>query len=403
MNISNTIKIAIQAIFTNKTRSLLTMLGVIIGVGAVILLMAIGNGLQVYITGQFDALGSNTVSVFPGEIFGSSGGFNNRPSQVAAISSNKLRFSDVKDIQKLDGVKNVSPMVFGEAKVSFQSISKKRSIVGILPAYQEVRNIITEKGSFFTLTDNEGSKRVTVLGYTLARDLFGDSDSIGKTIRVNGQAYRVLGVAEKKGGGFGGLPFDDRLYIPYNTHINIFGDTKVSEIVVRAQDKDSVQKVIEGIKKTVGKRLKSDEFSVIESTEILKVINSILGVLTLGLGGIAAISLIVGGIGIMNMMLVSVTERTREIGLRKALGATPNVILLQFLIEATLLSVFGGMIGVGVAVVISLIINYFFPAVVSLFSISLAFGVSAAIGIVFGVAPARRASQLSPIEALRYE
>jgi len=403
MNISNTIKIAIQAIFTNKSRSLLTMLGVIIGVGAVILLMAIGNGLQVYITGQFDALGANTVSILPGEIFSSSGGFGNREGQVTAFSTNKLRFSDVKDIQKIDGVKNAVPMVMGETKISFQNVSKKRSIVGTLPAYQEVRNTKTDKGNFFTPTDNEGSKRVAVLGYTLAHDLFGDADPVGKTIRVNGQAFRVSGVAEKKGGGFGGPQFDDYLYMPYSTYVNIFGDTKVAQIVVQAQDQNTVQKVIDGIKKTLGKRLKSDEFSVFETTEILKVINSILGVLTLGLGGIAAISLIVGGIGIMNIMLVSVTERTREIGLRKALGATPNVILLQFLIEATLLSVFGGMIGVGIAVGISLIINQFFPAVVNLFSIGLAFGVSAGIGIVFGVAPARRASQLSPIEALRYE
>ena len=172
---------------------------------------------------------------------------------------------------------------------------------------------------------------------------------------------------------------------------------------MQARDKDVVQEVIASVKKLLLKRLKSDEFSVFETTEILKVINQILGVLTLGLGGIAAISLVVGGIGIMNIMLVSVTERTREIGLRKALGATPNIILLQFLIESSMLSIIGGMIGVALAWTIALIINNFFPAVVTFSAIALAFGVSAGIGIIFGVAPARRASQLSPIEALRYE
>lgn len=403
MNITNTLKIAIQAIFTNKSRSLLTMLGVIIGVGAVILLIAIGNGLQVYITGQFDSLGANTITIVPGEVFSSSGGFGSRESQVAAFANNKLKYSDVRDIAKVDGVKEVAPVVLGSTKVTYQNVSKTRSIVGTLMSYSSIRNTKTEKGDFFHDADNEGSRRVAVLGWNVAHELFGQTDPIGKTIRVNGQAFKVHGVAEKKGGGFGGPQFDDYLFIPYSTYVNIFGDTKVSQIIVQARSKDVVQDTISSVKKLLLKRLKSDEFSVFETTEILKVINQILGVLTLGLGGIAAISLVVGGIGIMNIMLVSVTERTREIGLRKALGATPNIILLQFLIESSMLSIIGGMIGVALAWILALIISNFFPAVVTFSAIALAFGVSAGIGIVFGVAPARRASQLSPIEALRYE
>lgn len=403
MNISNILKIAVQAILTNKSRSLLTMLGVIIGVGAVILLIAIGNGLQVYITGQFDSLGANTITIVPGEVFSSTGGFGSRESQVSAFANNKLKYSDVRDIAKVTGVKEVAPVVLGSTKVTYQNISKTRSIVGTLTSYSSIRNTKTEKGEFFREADNDGNRRIAVLGWNVANELFGEADPIGKTIRVNGQAFKVRGVAEKKGGGFGGPQFDDYLFIPYSTYVDIFGDTKVSQIIVQARDKDSVQDTISSVKKLLLKRLKADEFSVFETTEILKVINQILGVLTLGLGGIAAISLVVGGIGIMNIMLVSVTERTREIGLRKALGATPNIILLQFLIESSMLSIFGGMIGVALAWILALIMNNFFPAVVTFSAIALAFGVSAGIGIVFGVAPARRASKLSPIEALRYE
>ncbi|HKY74287.1 MAG TPA: ABC transporter permease [Patescibacteria group bacterium] len=403
MNIENTTKIAVQAIFTNKSRSFLTMLGVVIGVCAVILLMAIGNGLQEYITRQFDALGANTITVIPGNIFNEGGGFGGEESQIAALTTNKLRFSDVRDIQRLDGIKDASPIMIGATSVSFQNVTKKRSVLGALPSYQHILNTKTKTGDFFTDADNDGAKRVVVLGSKLTTDLFNTADPIGKTVRVNGQAFRVRGVAEEKGSSFGGPSFDDYIYMPYTTYVDLFGDTKVTRIAVQATSKDEVPRVIDSIKKTLGKRLKTDDFTVIETTDILKVINQILSVLTLGLGSIAAISLVVGGIGIMNIMLVSVTERTREIGLRKALGATPNTILLQFLIESSMLSIIGGMIGVAIAVLFSLIINKFFPASVNFSSVALAFGVSAAIGIIFGVAPARRASQLSPIEALRYE
>src|SRR3989344_5142282 len=386
MTFIETASVAIHAILVNKTRSFLTMLGVIIGVGAVILLVAIGEGLQQYITGQFDQLGANTITILPGDIFSSSSGFGGREEQVSAFSNNKLRLSDVVAIEKLrSSVLRATPVMFNSTEIVFQGVHKKVSVVGTTDAYVNIRNLEFDKGA------------------SIADELFKHIDPIGKRILVNGQGFTVAGVVKKIGGGFGGPQFDTYVYIPLETYRTLFNVEAVTQIVVQARNKDTVQTAITHIKDTLGKRLKKDEFSVFETTEILKVINQILGVLTVGLGGIAAISLVVGGIGIMNIMLVSVTERTREIGLRKAVGATPNQILLQFLIESALLSVVGGSIGVALAFLLSLAIRQFFPATVTLFAVTLAFSVSAAIGIIFGVAPARRASKLSPIEALRYE
>src|SRR3989344_1394230 len=404
MTFIETASVAIHAILVNKTRSFLTMLGVIIGVGAVILLVAIGEGLQQYITGQFDQLGANTITILPGDIFSSSSGFGGREEQVSAFSNNKLRLSDVVAIEKLrSSVLRATPVMFNSTEIVFQGVHKKVSVVGTTDAYVNIRNLEFDKGAFFTPQDNLGKRKVVVLGASIADELFKHIDPIGKRILVNGQGFTVAGVVKKIGGGFGGPQFDRYVYIPLETYRTLFNVEAVTQIVVQARNKDTVQTAITHIKDTLGKRLKKDEFSVFETTEILKVINQILGVLTVGLGGIAAISLVVGGIGIMNIMLVSVTERTREIGLRKAVGATPNQILLQFLIESALLSVVGGSIGVALAFLLSLAIRQFFPATVTLFAVTLAFSVSAAIGIIFGVAPARRASKLSPIEALRYE
>jgi putative ABC transport system permease protein len=239
----------------------------------------------------------------------------------------------------------------------------------------------------------------------VADDLFGNIDPLGKRITINAQNFRVIGVGEEKGGGFGGPSFDDYIYIPLQTWFQSFDMTTVMRIFAKANSTDAISEGIDEIERYYLRQrgLEKDEFSVFEQSEILDIINQILGVLTAALGGIAAISLLVGGIGIMNIMLVSVTERTREIGLRKAMGATPKVILWQFLIEAVALSVSGGLIGVGFAQLGSLAIQQFIPAQVTLPAILLAFGVSAGVGIIFGVYPASKAAKLSPIEALRYE
>lgn len=397
------IKIAFHSIFVNKVRSFLTMLGIIIGVGSVVLLTSIGTGLQNYITEQFNSFGATNVFVLPGDIFGEGGGFS-AESQQSAFINNKLRMKDVLSLQNLDRrIITAIPEYTNSAQISFKEKKKKTTIYATSEDYDDVTSTKATKGRFFSKAERLSRARVAFLGPEIANKLFGSIDPIGKRIRIGSQSFEVVGIAEKKGGGFGGPSFDSYVFLPIEVAMDMYDAQAISQITIQARTKDDVNDVIELVKKQMGKRLKSDEFSVFEQTKILETINQVLGMLTTGLGGIAAISLVVGGIGILNIMLVSVIERTREIGLRKAVGATPNVILVQFLIESAMLSVVGGMLGTGLAYVLSLLITRFIPATVTLPAVVLAFSVSAAIGIIFGAIPARRASKLSPIEALRYE
>lgn len=399
---NDTIIIALKAILANKLRSFLTMLGVIIGVSSVVLLTSIGTGLQAYVTEEFNQLGANVILVYPGDIFGDDGSFS-AENQTTAVANSTLRSSDVRALERLrEHVTGVAPLSMNSSKVSFQGKEKSISIIGTTANYAEVYHTPIELGAFFTEVDDSSSERVIVLGHELANELFGTADPIGKNIRVDSQPFRVVGVAAKKGGGFGGPSFDTYAYMPTKTFSKVFDSDNIMEMIIQTSSTD-VSKHIEAVKENMLQRHDEDEFSVVDQSEILDTINQILGVLTVGLGGIASISLLVGGIGIMNIMLVSVTERTREIGLRKALGATPNLIMLQFLVEAAVISVIGGLIGLAIAFGGTEIMRQFLPAKITGEAVALAFGVSLVVGLIFGAAPARRAARLSPIEALRYE
>ncbi len=405
MNILDTTIIALESISRNKGRSFLTMLGIIIGVGSVVLLTSIGTGLQTYVAQQFEGLGSNTLFVVPGNPFGENGGFGNQEQAIIESTRPTLTVKQFEEVLKRNRstIANGLPTGLGIADAKYRSTTKKVTIYGVYPIYEKVNNTKTVKGRWFTEAERKQKERVIVLGSKVATEIFGTVDPVNKKVSLSGAQYKVLGVLEEKGGGFGGPSFDNYVYMPLDTLFTQFNTQLIDSFIFQARNQDTIDQAKKGIEQTLLKDLEEDQFTVVDQTTLLNTINSVLGVLTAGLGGIAAISLVVGGIGIMNIMLVTVTERTREIGLRKAIGATPNQILLQFLIESATLSIIGGMIGVALAYGGSLIIQNFFPAVVTLQAIGLAFGVSAAVGIIFGVAPAKKASSLSPIEALRSE
>ncbi len=402
----STVTIAFASILRNKLRAFLTMLGVIIGVGSVVLLTSIGTGLQSYVTDRFASLGSNILFVVPGKPFGEGGGFGNSEQTIIESTKPILKQRYMTEILRnnRDLIKNGAVTAVNNGNVHYADKNKKVVFYAVDAQYPKVRNTKAVKGEWFGEADDQKSARVLVLGHKIAEELFGSVDPVGKKVKVNdSQTYKIVGVLEQQGGGFGGPSFDNYVYIPINTLFDNFNTQLVDSFILNARDKNSVEPAKKAIEKTLAKYIKNEDFSVFDQTQLLDTINQILGVLTAGLGGISAISLVVGGIGIMNIMLVTVTERTREIGLRKALGATPGRIMLQFLIEAALLSVMGGLIGLLLAYLGSLALQAYFPAKVTPQAVALAFGVSFIVGLIFGAAPARRAANLSPIEALRYE
>jgi putative ABC transport system permease protein len=397
------IKIAISALKVNKARSVLTMLGVIIGVTSVILLVSIGAGLKTYITSQLESLGADALFVMPGELQIGTGSQRSTGPMGAGMMNSKFTETHLKAIQReAKDVKNAMAYIENNGTMKYKGKTHTTQVVGVGTAYPEMRGQAVAEGSFFTESQYQAAKKVVVLGKTVAEELFGSEEPVGKKITLSDQRYTVLGVLEPKG-AFGGTDLDNQAFIPATTAMQQFDMEYIMSFWIQAKNSEVINDAKTEVENILGKTLKKDEFSVVDTKSILSVISSILGTLTVALGGIAAISLLVGGIGIMNIMLVSVTERTREIGLRKAIGATPKTILSQFLTEAIILSFLGGTAGIILGVSGSLIINRFFTTTITSWSIILAFSVSALIGVIFGVTPAAKAARLNPIDALRYE
>ncbi len=399
MPASQILKVAISSLRINKTRSALTMLGVIIGVTSVILLVSLGAGLQKYVNDQFESLGANLFFVMPGQV-----DLKKLSSGPPNFSTSKLEISDADYlVQNSTYIKTAMPDTFTQAILKYRDNKDYEMVLGTTQEYPTLVNDPVENGEYFTAADVHSARKVAVLGSKVAENLFGNEDPVGKKISIDDFKVEVIGVLTSKGGGLGGSDVDTRVSIPITVAKIFFNQDKASEIIIQAKDSDSVDLAISETKMLLSNHLKPNEFTVMNSKDMISAISSILSMLTAALAGIAAISLLVGGIGIMNIMLVSVTERTKEIGLRKALGATPNVILVQFLTEAIILSVGGGLIGILIGGTGAFILSKVAVAEITPWSVVLAFGVSVIVGVVFGVMPARRAAKLSPIEALRYE
>jgi putative ABC transport system permease protein len=403
IEVEETVSLAAKSIVKNKARSALTTLGIVIGVASVILLVSVGQGLQDYITNQFEELGSNIVIVLPGQIGGADGeiSFGQGPPNFAG---SKLTLDHVEELNSLGPpIGAAVASIELPTSIKYRGESKFTTVAGISPEYIQVRNMGVSSGRVINKSDNSLGRKVVVIGQGIVDELFDSTNPIGKEVAIGDSRFTVIGVLDKIGTQSIGFDINNFAAIPITTAQIIFGNDSIQAISIKAHSKESVPDVIALTERYFKGKLDDDEYSVVDQSSLIDTINSILSVVTAALGGIAAISLVVGGVGIMNIMLVSVTERTREIGLRKAIGAKPADIRNQFVIEAVTLSLFGGAIGIAIGWSGSVLINRFFPTSVTLWSVLLAFGVSAVVGIVFGVAPAIRASKLDPIDALRYE
>ncbi|MDP1676537.1 MAG: ABC transporter permease [Bacteroidota bacterium] len=405
MGILDVFEIAVNSLTRNKIRSFLTMLGIIIGVGAVIAMMAVGTGAQENIKSQIASLGTNVILVFPGS-------FNQGGVRSGTGTSASLSPEDLVAIQtQCPSVALASPSVRDGAQIVYQEQNWRASIIGATPEYFTIRSWSVSSGQYFTEADVRGATKVCVIGQTIADNLFKGNDPVGQVIRIKKMPFKITGVLSVKGQSAQGSDQDDIIIAPYTTvQKKMTGQTFLSNIMISAVSEDAMADAQAQITELLRVRHKlqpwdENDFTVRSQTEIATAAQSTSQVLTILLASIASISLIVGGIGIMNIMLVSVTERTKEIGIRMAIGATAKNIMMQFLIEAVVLSLLGGLIGVLLGVLSSNLISTFagWTTMVSTTSIFLAFTFSAAIGIFFGLYPARKAAQLNPIDALRYE
>jgi putative ABC transport system permease protein len=395
------VKVALKSLIANKLRSFLAMLGIIIGVSAVISLLSLGAGAQKEISNQVSSMGKNLLTIRPGSR--NSGG-------VRSSLANTLKLEDAESIlSEITEVEEISPVASSSYQIKYFNKNTFSSVNGIASTYFSIRNIKVEKGRLINSSESESNMRIAVLGSKVVEDLFGKGEAIDENIKINGINFKVIGTLEKKGDG--GFSPDEGIYIPYKVAMKqLIGTDNPRSIEVKGYDDSNMLEIEKDITKLLRKKHQlqenaPDDFMTFNMAEMIKQSESFTQIFTFLLGGIAGISLIVGGIGIMNIMLVTVTERTREIGIRKAIGAKEKDILRQFLIESVVMTTSGGFIGILFGYGISKIIGIFvpFPPIVTMSSIIISISFSTVVGIFFGYYPARRAAKLDPIEALRYE
>ncbi|MFC4808686.1 ABC transporter permease [Paenibacillus sp. GCM10023250] len=390
MNIGQAFKMAGKSILANKMRSLLTMLGIIIGVAAVIALVGVGQGTTKQVTDQVQSLGTNLLTV----------------SITGRGSKTTLDYKEAEDITNTPDIEYAAPYNQQNATVKNGSSSTSVSVVGTTADYMDVKDYSLAQGRFVAQIDLDYYQKIAVLGSTTAADLFGTTDAVGQSFLINGVRYKVVGVLAEKGSSLTGSN-DEIVIIPITTSERLFKSKGVKSINVQVADAKKMDAVMAELEAALGKKFRGDtnSYRVFNQQDLLDSFGSISDTLSLALGGVAAISLLVGGIGIMNIMLVSVTERTREIGIRKAIGAKKRDIMIQFLIESIALSGLGGLLGIGIGLGTAELLEKFasMTVVVSVPIMGLAFGFSVFIGVVFGLFPANKASSLRPIEALRFE
>jgi len=397
VKVSETLKVSCEGLIANKLRSLLTVLGVIIGVASIVLLTSLSLEVKSQVTGSIKSLGSNIYFVFPAD----------PNKQMLAFAVSKLRTNHAKEMAQKSSYGIVTaPIINKGALVKYGKLSRGTTVItGTTPDFPLVRDWNVEKGRFFTKSDLVSNRKVCVIGHTVKKDLFRNVDPIGKKIAINGRNFQIVGLMEEKGLLLT-INLDDYIFMPITTAKKFFNTTELNMIMAKVPQANHIDYSIAETTRILSRDLDENEFYVQSQGQTLDIFNQITSILTIMLGAIAAISLVVGGIGIMNIMTVAVTERTKEIGIRKAVGAKDNDILLQFLAEAIIISLLGGLIGIGVSYIVAYGISFIYPTFefgISYIALVVAMLFAFSIGTFFGVYPAFKAASLDPIVALHYE